>query len=57
MFRELELSSDSLVAIDGSKFKEVSSRDRSFTRNSVKRRMQSLQAHIGRYLAKIDAKY
>lgn len=53
--RELELFSDALVAIDGSKFKAVNSRDRNFTRHSVKRRMQRLQAHINRYLTKLDA--
>ena len=52
--RELELFSDALVAIDGSKFKAVNSRDRNFTRHSVKRRMQRLEAHINRYLAKLD---
>jgi len=53
--RKLELYSAALVAIDGSKFKAVNSRDKSFTRNSVKRRMQRLQAHINRYLTKLDA--
>lgn len=53
--RELELFSDALVAIDGSKFKAVNSRDKNFTRHSVKRRMQRLQAHINRYLRKLDA--
>jgi transposase len=53
--RRLELFSASLVAIDGSKFKGVNSRDKNFTRNSVKRRMQRLQAHINRYLTKLDA--
>ena len=53
--RKLELFSTSVVAIDGSKFKAVNSRDRNFTRNGVKRRMQRLQAHINRYLTKLDA--
>jgi transposase len=33
--RELELFSAKLVAIDGSKFKAVNSRDRNFTRKSL----------------------
>jgi len=53
--RKLELFSAALVAIDGSKFKAVNSRDKNFTRHSVKRRMQRLQAHINRYLTKLDA--
>jgi len=53
--RELELFSAALVAIDGSKFKAVNSRDKNFTRKSVKRRLQKTQANIDRYLAKLDA--
>jgi len=53
--RALELFSATLVAIDGSKFKAVNSRDKNFTRNSVKRRLQKTQANIDRYLAKLDA--
>ena len=52
--RELELFSATLVAIDGSKFKAVNSRDKTFTRNSVKRRLKKTQANIDRYLAKLD---
>ena len=52
--RELELFSASLVAIDGSKFKAVNSRDKNFTRKSVARRLQNTQANIDRYLAKLD---
>jgi len=53
--RELELFSATLVAIDGSKFKAVNSRDQNFTKKSVKRRLQKTQANIDRYLAKLDA--
>jgi transposase len=53
--RELELFSATLVAIDGSKFKAVNSRDKNFTRKSVKRRLKKTQANIDRYLAKLDA--
>ena len=53
--RELELFSAKLVAIDGSKFKAVNSRDKNFTRKSVRRRMKKTQANIDRYLAKLDA--
>jgi len=52
--RELELFSSTLVAIDGSKFKAVNSRDKNFTRKSVKRRLKKTQANIDRYLAKLD---
>jgi len=53
--RELQLFSATLVAIDGSKFKAVNSRDRNFTRRSVKTRIKKTQTNIDRYLAKLDA--
>ncbi len=53
--RELELFSATLIVIDGSEFKVVNSRDKNFTRNSVKRRLRKTQANIDRYLAKLDA--
>jgi len=53
--RELKLFSATLVAIDGSKFKAVNSRDKNFTRKSVKLRIKKTQANIDRYLAKLDA--
>jgi len=53
--RELKLFSATLVAIDGSKFKAVNSRDKNFTRKSVQRRLKKTQANIDRYLAKLDA--
>ena len=53
--RELQLFSATLVAIDGSKFKAVNSRDKNFTRRSVKLRIKKTQANIDRYLAMLDA--
>lgn len=38
--RNLNLFSDSIIAIDGSKFKAVNNRDRNFTQAKVKARMQ-----------------
>jgi BMFP domain-containing protein YqiC len=52
--RELKLFSATLVAIDGSKFKAVNSRDKNFTKKSVKRRLKKTQANIDRYLAMLD---
>jgi len=52
--RELQLFSATLVAIDGSKFKAVNSRDKNFTRKSVKLRLKKTQANIDRYLAMLD---
>jgi hypothetical protein len=52
--RELKLFEQVIVAIDGSKFKAVNSRDKNFTRKSIKRRMKRLQEHINRYLTILD---
>ena len=52
--RGLELFTQAIVAIDGSKFKAVNSKDRNHTRASVKRRIERLEAHIERYLSLLD---
>ncbi|MCP4407312.1 MAG: IS1182 family transposase, partial [Gammaproteobacteria bacterium] len=52
--REFGLFSATLVAIDGSKFKAVNSRDKNFTQKSVKRRLKKTQANIDRYLEMLD---
>ena len=51
--RKLNLLSDTLVAIDGSKFKAVNSRDKNFTRAKMKRRLQEVEASIERYLERL----
>ncbi len=53
--RRLELFADAGVAIDGSKFKAVNSRDRNFTRAKMKRRMEQIEESVGRYLAQLDS--
>lgn len=52
--QRLELFSDALVAIDGSKFKAVNNRDRNFTAAKLQRRMQEIEASIERYLVDMD---
>jgi transposase len=52
--RNLNLFSDALVAIDGSKFRAVNGRDRNFTKHKLKARMQQLEESIARYLADLD---
>ena len=52
--RQLNLLTETLVAIDGSKFKAVNSRDNNYTSKSVKRRIKKTQENIERYLAKLD---
>jgi transposase len=51
--KKLNLLSDKLVAIDGSKFKAVNNRDKNFTRAKMKRRLQEVEASIERYLDRV----
>jgi transposase len=53
--RKLNLFANAFVAIDGSKFKAVNSRDRNFTRAKMKRRLAEVDASIDRYLEQLDA--
>jgi transposase len=53
--KNLNLFANAFVAIDGSKFKAVNSRDRNFTRAKMKRRLMEVDASIERYLAKLAA--
>ena len=52
--RSLELFSEAIVAIDGSKFKAVNNRDKNFTDRKLQARMAQLEESIGRYLAELD---
>ena len=52
--RNLKLFTQAIVAIDGSRFKAVNSRDRSFSRGSIERRMEQVEASIERYLSALE---
>ncbi len=52
--RGLNPFTQAIVAIDGSRFKAVNSRDRSFSRGSIKRRMEQVEASIERYLSALE---
>jgi len=52
--RRLELFTHAVAAIDGSKFKAVNTRDKNFTRASIKRRMEQVEASISRYMAALE---
>jgi transposase len=53
--RRLNLFTEAVVAIDGSKFKAVNNRDKNFTPNKIQRRMDQIEASIDRYMAAMDA--
>jgi len=42
------------VAIDGSKFKAVNTRDKNFTKGKIERRRAQLEESVARYLAQLD---
>ncbi len=49
--RDLKLFSQALVAIDGSKFKAVNTRDKNFTMGKIDKRQQQIEESIQRYLS------
>jgi transposase len=52
--RQMGLLATSSVAIDGSKFKAVNTRDKNFTQNKVERRRAQLEESVARYFAQLD---
>jgi len=52
--RRLDLFKDSLIAIDGSKFKAVNNRNRNFTEAKIKLRLKQIDESIARYLGQIE---
>jgi transposase len=52
--RQLDLFSQAIVAIDGSKFKAVNNRDKNFTSAKMERCKQQIEDSINRYLEALD---
>ncbi len=52
--RQLDLFTEAVVAIDGSKFMAVNKRDRNYTQGTMKRRKQQVEQHIDKYMALLD---
>ena len=53
--KQLNLFAESLVCIDGSRFKAVNNRDRNYTKNKVKRRIEAINKSLDRYLDQFDS--
>jgi transposase len=53
--RKLDLFSDAVVGIDGSKFKAVNNRDKNYTPYKLQRRIEQIEASIARYLSAMEA--
>ena len=52
--RQIGLFGAALVAIDGSKFKAVNTRDKNFTAYKLKKRLEQVAQHIAGYLSDLD---
>ncbi|GAU85921.1 mobile element protein [Bosea sp. BIWAKO-01] len=52
--RQLGLLAGGTVAVDGSRFKAVNTRDKNFTPGAIRRRMEQVEASIARYLSLLD---
>lgn len=52
--RDLKLFTESVVAIDGSKFKAVNNRERNYTPGKIERRERELEESIQRYLDALE---
>jgi len=48
------LFSETVIAIDGSRFKAVNTRDKNYTHGAIERRMEQVEASIARYLSALD---
>ena len=54
MCRKIGLLTTASVAIDGSKFKGVNSRDNNFTQGKIQRRQKQIEESVARYMSQLD---
>jgi len=52
--RQLELIGGGMVALDGSRFRAVNTRDKNYTPGAIRLRMEQVDASIARYLSMLD---
>jgi transposase len=52
--RKMGLLAKTSVAIDGSKFKAVNSRDNNFTKGKLERRLKQIEESVARYMSQLD---
>jgi transposase len=52
--RQVGLLAGGVIAIDGSRFRAVNTRDRNFTPGAIRRRIEQVETSISRYLAALD---
>src|ERR1700723_214778 len=52
--RKMGLLAKASVAVDGSKFKAVNSRDNNFTQGKIERRQKQIEESVARYMSQLD---
>lgn len=52
---KINLVSESMIAIDGSKYKAVNNRDRNYTRAKIKRRIEAINKSLNRTFSQLDS--
>src|SRR5216684_4096597 len=52
--RKMGLLAKASVAVDGSKFKAVNSRDNNFTQGKIQRRQKQIEESVARYMSRLD---
>src|SRR5712671_7823144 len=52
--RRMGLLAKASVAVDGSKFKAVNSRDNNFTQGKIQRRQKQIEESVARYMSQLD---
>ena len=52
--RKMGLLAKASVAVDGSKFKAVNSRDNNFTQGKIQRRQKQIEESVARYMSQLD---
>jgi transposase len=52
--KHMGMFTDSVIAVDGSKFKAVNSRDNNYTEGKLKARIKQTEARVARYLDELD---
>ena len=53
--RQLNLFTEAMVAIDGSKFKAVNNQNKNFSQAKMKRRLAQIKKSLNRYFAELDS--
>jgi len=51
--KQMNMFSESLVAIHGSRFRAVNNRDRNFTKAKIKRRIEAINKCLDRYISQL----